>query len=174
MADNKIKTVFMGTPDIAVASLKSLINDDRFDVQLVVTQPDKKVGRLQKYTKPPVKVIAEDNNIKVLQPDKIKQIENDLKRINPDIIVLIAYGKIIPESILNLPKYRCVNMHASLLPKYRGSSVIQAPILNGDKETGITIMQMDKGLDTGPIIAQQSLKLDKNETAQSLHDKFRS
>ena len=169
---NKYKIIFMGTPDFATPSLDALIKNNDFDVVLVVTQEDKKVGRKQILTPPPVKVLAEKNNIPVLQPIKIKEIENELNNIKPDFIVVVAYGQIISQNILDIPKYKPFNVHGSLLPKYRGAAVIQAPILNGDKKTGITIMEMEAGLDTGPILTQVEIILKKEETAESLFNKL--
>jgi len=169
---SKYKVIFMGTPDFAVPSLNALINNNNFEVCLVVTQNDKKIGRKQILTPPPIKTIALENNIKVLQPLKITEIEDELKAINPDFIVVVAYGKIIPQNILDIPKYGSFNVHGSLLPKYRGAAVIQAPILNGDKETGVTVMQMDAGLDTGPILLQEEILLKKDETVDSLFEKL--
>ena len=167
---NKIKIVFIGTPDFAVPSLRAMINDARFAVAAVVTQPDKKVGRKQILTPPPVKVEALKYNLKVWQPNKISDFRFPISAI--DLIIVIAYAQILPEYILNLPKYGCINIHASLLPRYRGASPIQAAILNGDKETGVTIMKMDKGLDTGPILAQKSVKISSSDTAGTLYGKL--
>lgn len=167
-----IKTVFIGTPDFGLEALKRLIQDDSFDVELVITQPDKKVGRKQILTPPPIKVEALKNNIKVLQPNRISEIESEIKKINPDIAVVIAYGQIIPESILDIPKHGFVNVHGSLLPKYRGAACVQAPILNGDEETGVTIMKMNAGLDTGPILAQTKIQLASEETTGLLFEKL--
>ncbi len=168
----KIKTIFIGTPDFAISGLESLIADSNFTVETVVTQPDKKRGRQQKLNESAVKKIAKQYKITVLQPRKIKEIFTKIKQINPDIIVVIAYGQIIPQNILDLPKYGCINVHASLLPKYRGASCIQASLLNQDKETGITIMKMDANLDTGPIIQQIKLPIKNNDTAGSLFVKL--
>ncbi|MEK7097541.1 MAG: methionyl-tRNA formyltransferase [Patescibacteria group bacterium] len=166
----KIKTIFIGTPDFALPSLKSLLQDDFFDIVGVITQPDKKVGRKQILTPPPVKELALKNNIPVWQPESIKNYQLPITDL--DLIVVAAYAKIIPESILNYPKYGCINVHGSLLPKHRGASCVQAAILNGDKETGITIMKMDKGLDTGPIIYQESVAIEPKDTAGSLYYKL--
>lgn len=168
----KIKTIFAGTPDFALPSLKALIEDNNFEVVAAITQPDKKVGRKQVLTSPPVKKTALDKNIPVLQPEDIRNIKDKLYKLDPDLIVVVAYGQIINEEILNLPKYGCFNLHGSLLPKYRGAAVIQAPILNGDEYSGVTVMKMDKGLDTGPILKQNKVKLDKEETCETLHDKL--
>ncbi len=168
----KIRTIFIGTPDFAVPSLRALIKDEQFDIIAVVTQSDKKVGRKQVITPPPVKIEAEKNNIPVFQPNKILNLKSQILNLKPDIIIVIAYAQIIPESILDLPKFGCVNVHGSLLPKYRGASPIQAAILGGDKETGITIMKMAKGLDSGPILAKKELNIAPSDTAASLYEKL--
>ncbi len=168
----KFKTVFIGTPDFAVPSLEKLIQDDRFEILGVITQEDKKVGRKQIITPPPVKAKVLEYDIPVWQPNKLKNIKENLKKLDLDFIVVVAYGKIVPQSILDIPKYGCVNIHGSLLPKYRGAAVIQAPILNGDNESGVTIMKMDAGLDTGPIIKILETPLDPKETVESLHNRL--
>lgn len=170
---NTIKTIFIGTPDFAVPSLEKLIKDSKFEVLLVITQPDKNVGRKQILTSPPIKELAKKYNIPVSQPEKISNLKYQISNLNPDIAVVVAYKQIIPKDILSIPKYGFINVHGSLLPKYRGSSCIQSAILNGDKESGITIMKMDSGLDTGPILAQNKIKLASNETAGSLYDKLK-
>jgi len=170
MEKNKIRTIFIGTPDFSVPSLESLSRDDYFQVIGVITQPDKKVGRKQVLTPPPVKVEAVKNNIPVFQPEKIGNWKLEIG--NLDLIVVVAYAQIIPENILNLPKYGCVNVHGSLLPRYRGASCVQAAIANGDRETGITIMKMDKGLDTGPIIFQDKIGIEDNDTGGSMFKKL--
>ena len=170
--DKKIKTIFMGTPDFAVPGLKSLLDHPDFNVIAVYTQADKPVGRKQLLSAPPVKLVATKAGIPVYQPDKIKTATADIARLQPDLIVVIAYGKIIPQAILDIPRYGCVNVHASLLPRYRGASCLQASILNGDQETGITIMQMDAGMDTGAILKQISINLNGQETLTELHDRL--
>jgi len=170
--EKNINTVFIGTPDFAVPSLQSLIDDDFFNVNLVITQKDKKIGRKQILSKTAVKQLAEQYNITVLQALKIIDIYDKLKALNPDLIIVTAYGQIIPEDILNIPKYGCINVHASLLPKYRGAACIQAAILNQDKTTGLTIMKMNAGLDTGPIIHQEIINIKKDDTAGILFDKL--
>ncbi|MCU0680633.1 MAG: methionyl-tRNA formyltransferase [Planctomycetes bacterium] len=168
--NKKIKIIFAGTPDFAVPTLRELILNPAFELVAVITQEDKPVGRKQELMSPPVKTEALKNNIKVLQPTKIKDIFKELEELSPDLIIVAAYGQILPLSILELPKFGCVNIHASLLPKYRGASCLQAAILNGDQETGITIMQMAQGLDTGDILYQEKITLDKKTTIESLHD----
>lgn len=170
--DKKIKTIFIGTPEFAVPALRSLLKNDLFDIVLAITQPDKKVGRKQILTASPVKNIALENNLLLLQPEKIKDITDEIADIKPDLIVVAAYAQIIPESILNIPKYGCINIHGSLLPKYRGAACIPAAIINGDRETGITIMKMDKGLDTGPILDRSSIPINNDDTGATLYAKL--
>ncbi len=169
-----MRIVFMGTPDIAVGTLKALIND-KHNIVGVFTKEDKPVGRKQILTPPPVKVCALDNGIPVFQPSTLKTDEayNILKDLNPDIIVVVAYGKILPKRILDLPKYGCINGHASVLPKYRGSSPIQWCIVCGEKETGVTVQLMDEGIDTGDIIEIQKTQIDDNENADELYEKLK-
>jgi methionyl-tRNA formyltransferase len=169
---NKIKAIFIGTPDFAIPSLRALIKDERFDMVAVVTKEDKKVGRKQAVTPPPVKIEAEKNNIPVFQPYKILNLESEILNLKPDIIIVIAYAQIILEKILNIPKYGCINVHGSLLPKYRGASPIQAAILNGDDKTGITIMKMAKGLDSGPILDEKEVNIDPSDTTASLYERL--
>ena len=164
----------MGTPDFAVPSLKKLI-EKGYDVKLVVTQPDKPAGRGKKVTPPPVKVVAEKAGIPVYQPEKVKEnseLKKKLLEIEPDLIVVAAYGKILPEWLLNLPKHGTINVHASLLPKYRGASPIQWALLNGEEETGVTIMKVIPELDAGDIISQKRVKIEKEDNAKTLHDKL--
>lgn len=162
----------MGTPEFSLPGLASLIGDPSFEIVGVFTQPDKPVGRKQILTAPPIKTLARKNNLPVFQPEKIKDELETIKNLQPDLIVVIAYGKIIPQSILDIPIYGCINVHASLLPKYRGAACLNAPILNGDSETGVTIMQMEVGLDTGPILRQTKIKLNGQETLKIIHDKL--
>ncbi len=168
----KINTIFAGTSSFAVPSLKSLIKNDNFCVSHIITQPDKKIGRKREIIFSPIKNIALNNNIKILQPVEISEIQDNIQQIAPDIIVVASYGQIIPKKILDIPKYGCFNIHGSLLPKYRGASVIQAPILNNDKYTGVSIIKMDTGLDTGPIARQNRIILNNNENFKYLHDKL--
>lgn len=168
----KYNLIFLGTPEFSVPFLKELIKANDFFVKAVFSQKDKAKGRKQIISETPVKKLALKNNIKVYQPEKIKQEIELIKNLNPDIIVVVAYGQILPESILNIPKYGCINVHASLLPLYRGASCIAAPIINNDKYTGVTIMKMDKGMDTGDIIKQAKIELKGNETAEVLHEKL--
>ena len=161
--------IFMGTPDFAAASLEALISSEH-EVLAVVTQPDKPKGRKGELTPSPVKTIAIEHNIKVYQPVKVRESEfvEVLRGYKPDVIVVVAFGQIIPGSILTIPKYGCVNIHGSLLPKYRGAAPIQWAVLDGEKETGITSMLMDKGLDTGDML----ITLAEDETSGSLFEKM--
>ena len=162
----------MGTPDFAVPGLQALINDPRFKIAAVITQADKPVGRQQELLPTPVKKVALENNLEVWQPKRLKNIADKIRAAAPDFIVVIAYGQILSEEVLVIPKIACVNVHASLLPKYRGAACLQAPILNGDPETGVTVMLMDKGLDTGNILRQERIELTDSETLATLHDKL--
>lgn len=163
----------MGTPDFGVSILEAMENAGH-EIALVVTQPDKPVGRKKLLTAPPVKVWAEKRNIPVFQPKKIRDTEavKEILKYNLDIGVVAAYGQIIPMDILSAPKYGCINVHASLLPKYRGASPIQWSILNGDEVTGVTIMQMEEGLDSGDIISLESINIENDDTGESLFNKL--
>lgn len=172
MNTKKYNLIFIGTPDFSVPTLQALISNERFNISAVITAPDAKVGRKQILTPPPIKIIAQKHKLSVLQPKKITSVINQITKLSPDVIVVIAYGQIIPKAILDIPKFGCLNLHASLLPKYRGASPIQAAILNGDKKTGITLMKMDAGLDTGPLITQESIDITATETGESLHNKL--
>ena len=167
VAINRI--IFMGTPEFAVPSLKVLL-DRGENVVCVVTQPDRPKGRGRKIMPPPVKELALQASIPVLQPESVKgnSFLEELRQYNPDIIVLTAYGKILPASIINLPPFGIINVHGSLLPKYRGAAPIQWALVNGETETGVTIMQMDKGMDTGDILLQEKLSISTDDTAGSL------
>lgn len=168
-----MKIIFMGTPDFAAASLEALIAS-RHEIQAVVTQPDKPKGRKGELTPSPVKVIAKREGIKVYQPLKVRDEEfvDTLRAYNPDVMVVVAFGQIIPLSILKMPKFGCVNIHGSLLPKYRGAAPIQWAVLDGEKETGITTILMDEGIDTGDILLKKTIKIDADETSGSLFDKL--
>ena len=168
----KTKLIFIGTAEFGLPAFEALTKDENFEIVLVITQPDKPVGRKQVVTSSPIKISAEKKNITILQPEHIIDIKEKISLLKPDLIVVAAYAQLIPEEILNLPKYGCLNLHASLLPKYRGSAIIQAAILNGDEQTGLTIIKMDKGLDTGPIVAQTIIKIDDNDTAETLYNKL--
>ncbi|MBQ6477445.1 MAG: methionyl-tRNA formyltransferase [Bacilli bacterium] len=156
----------MGTPNFACPVLSSLI--DNYEVVGVVSQPDKKVGRKQILTPTPIKEIALSNNIPVFQPVKIREDYESILECRPDIIVTCAYGQIIPKEIIDYPKYGCINVHASLLPKYRGGAPIHRAIMNGDEKTGITIMYMDEGMDTGDIISSEEVKIEDSDNLETL------
>lgn len=168
-----MKIIFMGTPEFSVGALESIIQAGH-QVLLVVTQPDKPKGRGKEMQMTPVKECALKYDVPVFQPIKIKEPEavDKLREYNADVFVVAAFGQFLSEEILNMPKYGCINIHASLLPRYRGAGPIQRVILNGEKETGITIMQMDKGIDTGDMLLQSRIKIDEKETGDSLHDKL--
>lgn len=168
-----MKVVYMGTPDFAVGPLEAMIQDG-VEVVLVVTQPDRPKGRSDKLIPSPVKEVALKYNIPVFQPEKIKRPEavEELRKYPADIFVVAAFGQILSQEILDMPRLGCINIHASLLPHLRGASPIQQSILLGDKESGVTIMQMEAGLDTGDILYQESLELAKDETGGSLFDKL--
>ncbi len=167
---NNLKVLFMGTPDFSVPVLKMLI--DNCNVIGVVTQPDKPVGRSGKISISPVKEVALQNNIQVLQPTKIRKEYEEALSLNPDIIITCAYGQIVPEEVLNYPKYGCINVHASLLPRHRGGAPIHRAIIEGDKESGVTIMHMGIGMDDGDIINTRVIPIEDNDTAESLFDKL--
>lgn len=168
-----MKIVFMGTPDIAVPCLQKII-DEKYDILGVVTQPDKPKGRGKKLGMSSVKELAIENNIPVYQPIKARDEEfiETMKTLNPDVIVVVAFGQILPKDILEIPKLGCINVHVSLLPKYRGAAPINWVIINGEEKTGVTTMYMDEGLDTGDMILKTEVNLDDNITAGELHDKM--
>ena len=169
-----IPIVFTGSPDFAVPALQALANNGSYNVVGVVTQPDRPAGRHMTLTPPPVKGTADSLGIAVIQPQKLREPEAmaQLKAWNPHLIVVAAFGQILRPEVLNLPQYGCINVHASLLPRHRGAAPIQAAILAGDAETGITIMKMDVGLDTGPMIRQQAVAITPQDTGGSLFEKL--
>lgn len=167
---DKIKVVFMGTPEFSVPVLEGLI--ENYDVIGVVTQPDKEVGRNREIKFSPVKETALKNDIRVFQPIKIRNDYEDVLKLKPDMIVTCAYGQIIPKILLDLPKYGCINVHASLLPKLRGGAPLHRCVINGDSKTGITIMHMDEHMDTGDIISQREVLIDINDNVGTIHDKL--
>jgi methionyl-tRNA formyltransferase len=169
-AGETIKTVFFGTHDFAATILEGLINNPLFSVDLVITQPDKPVGRSAKLESSPVKKLAEKNSIKIQQPNSL--VAYNLELTTYDLGITAQYGLIIPEKIFNAPKYGILNVHTSLLPKYRGASPIQSALVNGETETGITIIKMDKGLDTGLILLQKSIKIQEDDTYPDLDRKL--
>jgi methionyl-tRNA formyltransferase len=183
-----MRIVFIGTGEIGMPTLRALLNSDH-EVVAVVTQPDKPVGREQRIEPPPIKKVLTRNGgfqtpkafgagkpplLEVLQPAKIKdpQTVEAIRRLTPDVIVVVAYGQILPRDVLEIPRLACLNLHASLLPRWRGAAPIQAAIAAGDCETGITVMYMDEGLDTGDILLQRSLEILPNDTGGSLHDRL--
>ncbi|WLV25715.1 methionyl-tRNA formyltransferase [Aciduricibacillus chroicocephali] len=165
------KIVFMGTPDFSVPVLQALANSD-YEVVLAVTQPDRPKGRKKVLTPPPVKTAAEELGIAVFQPERLKEDWEPIREVEPDLIVTAAYGQLLPKELLDLPDYGCVNVHASLLPELRGGAPIHYAILQGKKETGITIMYMAEKLDAGDIISQQSLVIERNDDVGTLHEKL--
>lgn len=167
-----IRVVFMGTPEFSVPVLESLINHEEYEVVLVISQPDKRVGRKQKLTPSPVSICAKNNNISISKPEKIKEEYHEVLEAKPDIVITCAYGQIIPEEILNYPKYGCINVHASLLPKFRGGAPIQKAIITGEEKTGITIMYMDKLMDSGDIIEQEEIPIEKEDNLETLTNKL--
>lgn len=173
MSTDPLRIIFMGTPDFAAQTLTALISGPD-EVVAVVTQPDRAKGRGKKLTSPPPKIVAQEADIPVLQPSKIKteEFRNGLLTYQPDLIVVTAYGRILPESLLELAPMGCINVHGSLLPKYRGAAPIQWAVINGDEEAGITIMQMDAGMDTGDMLLKATTQIAPDETAGSLFDKL--
>jgi methionyl-tRNA formyltransferase len=170
VSDRRERIVFMGSPRYAEIILKKL--HEKFNVVGVITQPDKRVGRGNNLQSPPVKIFSTDMNIPCLQPSKLSH-ENTLEFLSkwdPDLIIVAAYGKILKKNILDFPRYKCINVHASLLPRWRGASPIQSAILNGDLKTGITIMKMDEGIDTGEILTQRVIPINGEDTTETLTD----
>lgn len=167
-----MRVLFIGTGDIGLPSLEWLINTPKHEVVGVVTQPDKPVGRKQVLTPPQVKVRALAAGIPVLQPPKIRHAVEELKAFNPDVAVVVAYGQILSRAVLDVPRLACLNIHASLLPRHRGAAPIQAAIRDGDWESGITIMFMDEGLDTGDMLLMERLPITPEDTGGRLHDKL--
>lgn len=168
-----MRIVYMGTPDFAVYPLKALVESGH-KVSLVISQPDKAKGRSNKLVPTPVKAAATELGIDVFQPEKIKEEASvaRIKKCKPDVIVVAAYGQILPESILNIPEYGCINIHASLLPKYRGAAPIEWSIIDGCDKTGVTTMYMEKGLDTGDMIEKAEVAIEPDDTGETLHDKL--
>ncbi len=168
------RTVFMGTPDFAVPSLRALLDDPSYEVVGVVTQPDREAGRGRRLQAAPVKEMALAAGTPILQPARLREPAafTDLASLEPDLIVVAAYGQILRSNVLALPRFGCVNVHASLLPRWRGASPIAAALLAGDDATGVTIMQMDEGMDTGPILAQSSLFIQPDDTTRVLSERL--
>lgn len=168
--EKDLKIVFMGTPAFAVPILEGLLKQYR--VRAVVTQPDKKVGREGKVACSPIKKVALEHTILILQPEHVIDALEEIKNLQPDLIITCAYGQILPYDLLQIPKLGCINVHASLLPKYRGGAPIHRAIMNGATETGVTIMYMSEGMDEGDIISQKSIPIEHEDTASTLHDKL--
>ncbi len=169
-----LNVLFMGTPDFAAESLKSLV-EEKYNIVGVVTNPDRPKGRGMKMIASPVKEYALENGLEVYQPEKVKnniEFIEKIKELNPDIICVVAYGKILPKEILQIPKYGCINVHASILPQYRGAAPIQWAVLNGDKQTGVTTMYMNVGMDTGDIILVEKTDIGEEETTGELWDRL--
>lgn len=169
-----MKVVFMGTPDFAKESLEALYNANH-EILAVVTNPDKPKGRGMKMVASPVKEFSIEKGLKIYQPVKVRNNEefiNEINNLEPEVICVVAYGKILPKEILDIPKYGCINVHGSLLPKYRGAAPIQWAVLNGDKTTGITTMYMDVGMDTGDMILKEEVKIGEDETTGELWEKL--
>lgn len=169
--NDPIKLVFFGTHDFAAEILQGLIDNPQIQIDLVITQPDKPIGRKQVMQKPAVKILAEKNGLNISQPDSLRTFDFTTLRTF-DLGVCTQYGLIIPQHILDIPKHGIINVHTSLLPKYRGASPVQTTLMNGEIETGITIMKMDAGMDTGPILLQKSLKIDPDDTYTTLSQKL--
>lgn len=165
-----IRVVFMGSPEFALPSLRMLA--ERYHLVGAVTQPDRAAGRGRELKAPPVKTLALQLNIPIIQPQKLREPEAmaQLREWRPDLIVVVAFGQILKKDVLELPKHGCVNIHASLLPRWRGAAPVHAAILAGDEETGVTIMKMDEGLDTGPILARRSIRIRRDDTTGSLQE----
>lgn len=168
-----MRIIFMGTPEFACPTLRTLI-DRGEQVVAVITQPDRPKGRGQQTLPPPVKVLAEEHGIPVYQPVKVRLPESieQIRALEPDLIVVIAFGQILPKALLDIPKHGCINVHASLLPRYRGAAPLNWCIINGENETGVTTMMMDVGLDTGDMLLKRATPIDPDEDTQSLHDRM--
>jgi methionyl-tRNA formyltransferase len=169
-----MRVLFIGTGEIGVPVLRSLLNSREHELVGVVTQPDKPVGRAQRIEAPAIKTALAESTLPILQPEKIKREEavTKIRELAPDVIVVMAYGQILPRSVLEIPRVACLNLHASLLPRHRGAAPIQAAILAGDRESGITVMYMAVGLDTGDVLLQARLDIGENETGATLHDRL--
>lgn len=173
MTQQPLRIVFAGTPDFSVAPLKRLM-DSEHEVIAVYTQPDRPAGRGRKLTASPVKQAALDYGLPVYQPESLKpeDVQSELAALNADVMVVVAYGLILPKAVLDMPKFGCLNIHASLLPRWRGAAPIQRAIESGDAESGVTIMQMDVGLDTGDMLTTLKTPIGEDDTAQTLHDRL--
>jgi methionyl-tRNA formyltransferase len=170
---SRFRVIFMGTPEFACPTLQALINRGE-DVIAVVTQPDRPKGRGQQLAPPPVKALAQQYGIPVLQPVKVRlpEVVEQLQALAPDLIVVVAFGQILPKALLHIPRFGCINIHASLLPRWRGAAPINWCLISGDSETGVTTMQMDVGLDTGDMLVKRTIPLEPEDDARTLHDKL--
>ena len=174
MTKEDLRILFMGTPDFAKMHLEALV-ENKFNVVGVFCREDKPKGRGMKLMAPPVKEYAVNHNIPVYQPNKVKnnpEVMNIIQKLNPNLIIVVAYGRILPKEILDYPKYGCINVHGSILPKYRGAAPIQWAVINGDNETGVTTMYMDEGMDTGDMITISRIQIDRKDTYETVHDKL--
>jgi len=169
-----MRVLFIGTGEIGVPVLRSLLESEEHELIGVVTQPDKPVGRAQRIEAPPIKAALGETKVPILQPARIKNEEAvaEIRALAPDVIVVMAYGQILPRSVLEIPRFACLNLHASLLPQHRGAAPIQAAIVAGDRESGLSVMYMDEGLDTGDVLLQKRLEIAPDETGASLHDRL--
>jgi methionyl-tRNA formyltransferase len=167
-----MRVVFIGTGEIGVPTLRALLDSKEHEVAGVVTQPDKPVGRDQRIEPTPIKKAIAERKMSILQPTRIKASVEEISAMRPDVIVVMAYGQILPRAVLEIPKIACLNLHASLLPRWRGAAPIQAAIAAGDRETGITVIYMNEGLDTGDILLQRKIDISPNDTGASLHDRL--
>src|SRR5437588_2504515 len=169
-----MRVLFIGTGEIGVPVLRWLRESEEHELAGVVTQPDKPVGRQQRIGAPPIKMVAAGSNLPILQPKRIKSTDAvaEIRALAPDVIVVMAYGQILPRAVLEIPRIACLNLHASLLPRHRGAAPIQAAIVAGDRATGISVMYMDEGLDTGDVLLQKRIEIAAGETGGSLHDRL--
>jgi len=169
-----MRVLFIGTGEIGVPVLRWLLESEEHELAGVITQPDKPVGRQQRIGAPPIKMVAAGSNRPILQPKRIKSTDAvaEIRALAPDVIVIMAYGQILPRAVLEIPRIACLNLHASLLPRHRGAAPIQAAIVAGDRETGISVMYMDEGLDTGDVLLQKRIEIAPGETGGSLHDRL--
>ena len=168
--EKEVKIVFMGTPEFAVPILNGIL--ENYQVRAIITQPDKKVGRENKIIFSPIKKVGMEKTVLVLQPNSIKDAVEEIRVLQPDLIITCAYGQILPSELLKVPRLGCINVHASLLPKFRGGAPIHRAIMEGATQTGVTIMYMNEGMDEGDIISQKSIAIEPTDTASSLHNKL--
>lgn len=169
-----MRVIFAGTPDFAATHLQAILEDDRYQLVAIYTQPDRPAGRGKKITQSPVKKLALANDIQLEQPASLTDIKTQetIARLEPDVLIVVAYGLILPQAVLDIPRLGCINVHGSILPKWRGAAPIQRAIEAGDRETGVTVMQMDVGLDTGPMLTTSQCTIDDKETSASLYSKL--